>query len=144
MGPFPFKDPHPRLQGSWICLLISPLATVITSLVPFLSGWPAPWLQREPRTEPGQLLPSLPSASPSLSFCFSSPASQRAVCQAREALAPPFSDAAHCLPLPCPRPTMAGISGQQQEAVAFSSSSTTKHVWPWALSCPLEACLPIC
>lgn len=43
----------------------------------------------------------------------------------------PFS-----VPVHCPPDTMPGISGQQWEDVAFSSKSTTKGLWPWALSHP--------
>lgn len=35
-----------------------------------------------------------------------------------------------------PLDTMPGISGQQWKDVAFSSNSTTKRLWPWALSHP--------
>lgn len=73
---------------------------------------------------PLQLLPSLPSASPSLSFYFSYLGSQRAGSQATAALPPVFS------PRSLSPTTMAGISGQQWEVWALSSSSATEHMWP--------------
>lgn len=102
-----------------------------------LSLWPAPWVQGEPRTESGQLLPSLPSVSPSLSLYFSSPDSQRATSQTTEALASPFQ---------APTTVPPDNHGWTLRAAVerHGSSLTAKHMWPWALSGPLEACFPIC
>lgn len=118
--PLSFKDPHPRLQDYRICLLISQPATVVTSFVPFLFIRPAP--------------PSLP-ASPSLSLCFPPDSQSHLPGQGDPST---LFQSLSTVPLT----TMAGVSRQQWEDLAFSSSSITKHMWPWALSHRSEACSP--
>lgn len=96
---------------------------------PHLPQWSLPW---SPFSLAGQLLPSLPPESPSLSLYFaSSPPPHREPSSKPGRPFHPFS-----VPVHCPPDTMPGISGQQWEDVAFSSNSTTKGLWPWALSDP--------
>lgn len=105
----------PSVVGLWN-LFSSPLVTVVTPMV-LLLGWPAPWPRvfgpaaGHPgcRGAWGQLLPSLPSVSLSLSF-YSSPITTH------------LFQSLSTIPLK----TVARILGQQWEDLAFGSSSATK------------------
>lgn len=112
MAPFPFKDPYRVCRICRLCLL--PTCHSGRFLGP-LSLWLAssfPLFHLNHLLFPSTSPHREPSSKPGRPFH-------------------PFS-----VPVHCPPDTMPGISGQQWEDVAFSSNSTTKGLWPWALSHP--------